>query len=368
MASGGKGREGARTILIVTNMWPSGRDPVFGTFVKRQVDALRGLGMPVRVVANTDQRGGSWSVAKYAWLALRASLAGLRGADVVVGHYLYPTAAIARTAARFARCPYVLVAHGTDVASAQLPGRAARASRAALRHAELVVTVSRALERRLRVELALPADVPTAVVHMGIDRDRFRPDAGARERLGWAADERVALFVGNLVPTKGLGTLVEAFEKLAERDACDRLVLVGAGPLEADLRSWVGSCGVADRVTFAGLVSADQVATHMAAADVLVLPSRAEGLGLVLYEAMACGTPCVATRVGGIPEVLDAPSCGRLVPPDDAPALAAAIAEVVEAGRQSFSAACMAAAADAGADRQAERFVEALGEAMGWGA
>jgi glycosyltransferase involved in cell wall biosynthesis len=97
----------------------------------------------------------------------------------------------------------------------------------------------------------------------------------------------------------------------------------------------------------------------MSAADVFVLPSRAEPLGVVLLEAMACGTPCVASRVGGIPEIVGA-GCGRLVEPDDPGALADAVAEVLASGKQRYSAACLEAAAASDLDANTERLVGVL--------
>ncbi len=357
----------ALRVLLISNMWPSTADPVFGTFVERQVAALRRAGASVRVVANSDARTGRLSLfAKYASLGARAAFAGLgRSHDVVVGHFLYPTADFAAIAATFSGRPLVLVAHGTDVTSVQRGGSIAAGCRGALPRAALVVCVSRALERRVRGELALPARVPTAVVHMGVDTALFRPDLSARQALGVAAPEKVVLFVGNLTEAKGVDVLMRAFADLRTGARADRLVLVGAGPAEAALRDASHALGVADRVTFTGRLGAADVARWMAAADVLVLPSRSEGLGLVLLEAMACGTPCVASEVGGIPEALDVPACGRLVAPDDAGALAAAVADVLSQGKEPFADACIARAADNSTDAMAAKFLAAVASAIG---
>jgi glycosyltransferase involved in cell wall biosynthesis len=103
----------------------------------------------------------------------------------------------------------------------------------------------------------------------------------------------------------------------------------------------------------------------MTAADVFVLPSRAEPLGVVLLEAMACGTPCVASRVGGIPEIVDVPANGRLVDPDDAQSLAGAMEDVLAAGRHSFVDACLATSARSDLDVNTARVVEVLARAAG---
>ncbi len=370
--SDGRSGRGLR-LLVISNMWPSEGDSVFGSFVERNVRALRESGAQVTVVANSDARtGGPAAMRKYSMLWVRAWFAARRGRyDAVIGHYLYPTAAIAHSAARKARVPLVLVTHGTDIRSVQRDDGFGRRGREALKAASLVITVSRALERTLRNDLSLPAAVPTAVVHMGIDADLFHPDAGAREKLFISPDERVVLYAGNLVPTKGVDVLAEAFFALLDAGLADRLVLVGDGPLAAVVRARIeahaASFEHADptgRVTLTGRLHQRDLARWMAAADVLVLPSRNEGLGLVLLESMACGTPCVGSDVGGIPEVLSVPSCGRLAPAEDPVTLAAAIADVLATGKDSFGQACLARAAEHSAGRKAAEMLEAIGKVV----
>ncbi len=354
---------------MISNMWPSQADPVFGVFIERHVRALRDAGAEVTVVANTDPRTGAVAAArKYALLAVRARVAARRRRfDAVVGHYLYPTAAFAASAARRAGVPLVLVAHGTDTISVRRDDNFGRAAREALRDAALVVTVSHALERVLCDDHELTADTPIAVVNMGIDAATFRPDPGAREKLRLDPVERIVLFVGNITLGKGVDVLLEAFLTALDHGAADRLVFVGAGPAERQLRSRIeltiadyAHADATSRVTFTGKLSAPDVARWMAAADVFVLPSRAEGLGLVMLEAMACGTPCVGTTVGGIPEALDTPSCGRLVPPDDAGALADAMTEVLSSGKDSFGDACQMQAARNTTVAKATEMIQAI--------
>lgn len=340
-------------VLLVSNMWPSSGDPVFGVFVERHVTALREVGVDVVVVANTDPRPGALAaLRKYARLAFRAWRAGRRGSfDAVIGHFLYPTAAIARLAARRAEAPLVLVAHGTDVTSVQRGDVLARASRRALDQADRVVTVSRALASLLADAGLLAAPGDAAVVDMGVDTRVFTPDDSAREALGVDAGERLALFAGALTEGKGVDVLIDAFLGRLGRGGPDRLVLVGAGPRETAFRARVSERAAshplrdaAGRVMFTGRLEATELARWMAAADVFVLPSRAEGLGVVLLEAMACGTPCVGTRVGGIPEAIEAPACGELVPVDDAGALADAVEHVLARGKSAYREPCRAQA------------------------
>jgi teichuronic acid biosynthesis glycosyltransferase TuaC len=343
-------------------MWPSEAHPVFGGFVKRNTEALRAHGAGVDVVANTDPRTGVIpSVAKYAQLArrVRRHVAG-KDYDAVIGHYLYPTAGMANTAARLAGAKLVLVVHGTDSRSVRRSDPWALASRRALRSADLVIAVSHALAHTLRDDLRLPSRIPIEVIHMGIDDGVFVPDSTARSALAVGESERIVLYVGNLVHVKGLDVLQSAFERLVASGQADRLVLVGGGPLEAGLREWASdNVALRNRVLLTGRIEQAEVARWMAAADVLALPSRNEGLGLVLLEAMACGTPCVASRVGGVPEIVDG-AVGALVPPDDPMALAAALARVLGRGRPAFYRACVDAAKGHGACAKAEEMLCAI--------
>ena len=363
MATQAAQRRGAR-LLVVSNMWPSSRHPVFGGFVSRNVDALRECGATVDVVANTDARTGVLrGTLKYVRLARDARRqARASDYDAVIGHYLYPTAGMAAAAARAAGARLVLVVHGTDSRSVHRTDPWAYAARRAVRSADLVVTVSRALARAVREGLKLSDDVPVAVVHMGIDEEVFVPDPSARNALDVPAHERVVLYVGNLARTKGLDVLQTAFQALVADGTADRLVVVGGGQLEAELREWAdGDPQLRDRVVMTGRIEQGEVARWMAAADTLVLPSRNEGLGLVLIEAMACGTPCVASRVGGIPEVVR-DDTGILVPPDDPAALASALAQVLERGRSSYHEACIRAARGHGSRDKAKEMLDAIAQ------
>lgn len=360
-AAGTEARPGTRPrVLVVSGLYPAPDNHAFGAFVARQHEALLRLGVPHRMVVNRQWRSGAVRGAvKYGSLLVRAlAAAARRDFDVVLGHFLYPAAWMARLAARVGGVPYVAVAHGIDVTSVQGSGAIARACLRATREAACVVTNSRAMEARVRGELDVPASVPVEVINMGVDRSVFRPLAGARGAFGWPDGERIALFAGNLIPRKAPDVLLEAFAALTRRGACERLVFAGDGEMRVGLAAAAARRGLA--AEFTGPLEPGRLALAMSAADVFVLPSRAEPLGVVLLEAMACGTPCVASSVGGIPEIVGE-GCGRLVPPDDPASLADAIAEVLASGKETYSAACLAAAAASDLDANTERLAGVLG-------
>lgn len=169
------------------------------------------------------------------------------------------------------------------------------------------------------------------VIFSGIDTHPFdaamaRRDA-TRAALGITPQELLVGGVGRLEPVKGFTYFVEAARLLAGAEPSARFVLAGHGALERDLRAQAAPLG--DRFRFLGL--REDVPDLMAALDVLVVPSINEGMGRVLLEAGAAGVPVVASRVGGIPDVVDDGETGLLTPPRDAAAVAAAVRELLEA-------------------------------------
>jgi glycosyltransferase involved in cell wall biosynthesis len=165
----------------------------------------------------------------------------------------------------------------------------------------------------------------------GVDTGHFHPaDAAlrdqARQRLG-LPDLPLVVFVGGLVPEKGLDTLLDAWPQVLRELAQARLVLVGRGELHASLLDQAQRLGIAEQVIFAG--SSDDVVSYLHAAAAFVLPSYAEGLPIALLEAMACGLPCVATAIDGSADLIRDGVNGRLVPPRDAGALAGALIEAL---------------------------------------
>jgi glycosyltransferase involved in cell wall biosynthesis len=167
----------------------------------------------------------------------------------------------------------------------------------------------------------VPSGVPTAAL-----RAAASSRAEARARLGLPSDAYVVAAVGRLVPVKGFDLLVGALPRLVARVPAARVLLIGDGEDRAALEAQAAALGVTDRLHITGAVS--DVAAHLAAADVLAAPSRNEGMGRVLVEAMALALPVVGAAVGGIPDVIVDGECGRLVPPEDAGALADALADL----------------------------------------
>jgi glycosyltransferase involved in cell wall biosynthesis len=165
------------------------------------------------------------------------------------------------------------------------------------------------------------------VVHCGVDPNQFQtPRSMEASRTRQATR---LLCVARLVPVKGHAILLQALADLLVRGFPFYLTLIGDGPARPDLERLADLLGIAPSVHFAGNIGQDQIAAHFVRADLFILPSFAEGVPVVLMEAMASRCPVIATRIAGIAELIDDGRSGVLVPPGRADLLAQAIERLV---------------------------------------
>lgn len=236
--------------------------------------------------------------------------------DVIDAHYLYPDGVAAVRLGAELGVPVVLTARGSDVN--RIPHCGAFALDAvvdACRRACAVVTVSQALRESL-VELGVERE-RIEVVYNGVDHGRFAPVASRRD-----GPPRL-LSVGSLIPSKGHDLVIDALGELPDAT----LTIVGDGPTRSELEARARPFG--ERVSFVGSVDHQRLAQLYSDADALVLASEMEGLPNVVLEALASGTPVVATSVGGIPEAVTTPEAGVLLEQRNPPAIAHAVLELL---------------------------------------
>jgi teichuronic acid biosynthesis glycosyltransferase TuaC len=254
--------------------------------------------------------------------------------DCIYSMYAYPDGAASVLLGRFLRRPVVVHVMGCDINYLTEFLVRRKVIQWSLRHAIHVVSVSRAMKEKL-----IALDVPSSrisVIYNGVDTSVFAPKdmVVCRRRLGIKADEKAILFVGTFEKVKGVEDLVKAFEALVKDwdggNAELRLYMIGSGSLEGSIARMVRSADLDSRVRLIGNVRNERIADWMNACDVFCLPSIREGLPNVLLEAMACCRPIVATRVGGIPELIEDYALGVLVEPDDQEGLRQALANTVE--------------------------------------
>ncbi len=274
----------------------------------------------------------------YGWLmylSARARFSALmkHKPDVILVCWAYPdVVAVARLAEPYG-VPFVAKVIGSDVnLYCQIPELRVQIVEA-LEKASAVVCVSEALKAVL-VECGLP-EAKIHVVYNGVNGEKFFPKsmAGARKALGMVSDAKIVLFIGNLKRAKGAVDVVTAFRRIIESGGSDKYALVLVGDdvdrhlVEAEARQTINQFPGAD-IRLAGRVPHDQLNDWINASDLVCLPSYSEGVPNVLLEAMSCGKPVVATRVGGIPEIVNKDN-GILAEAGDIDALAGAILEVL---------------------------------------
>ena len=241
--------------------------------------------------------------------------------EAVVGYWTHPDGTVAvRWARALGAAAWVMVGGSDVLLLAEEPRRAAKL-RATLMEADGVFVLSNDLRTHL-----LDWGVPPSRVHVfrrGIDRHRFSPadPRVVRERLGLSSSLPVLVWAGRMVPVKGLEVLLAAAGKLVERGEKFQLHLIGDGPVRGTIERDIAERGLSDHVHLIGSVAHDQLADWYRAADWTVLSSHSEGIPNVLLESHACGTPFVATDVGGVSEIVQ-PGLDRLAVAGDVDALA----------------------------------------------
>jgi glycosyltransferase involved in cell wall biosynthesis len=336
-------------ILLVTQMWPSEENPDLGSFLVPLTRELERLGHEVEVAA-ISRRGGPPT--KYARLIAEARAAARRSRpDVVFAHFLFPAGAAGALAARTARAPLVVMAHGQDVANlGRIPGVTA-ATRWVLGRAAGVIANSRWLADRLTKEIPAAA-AKLEIADCGVDLEAFSPHPAepARVELGWDGDGPAFLCVGSLIERKNVVRLTDAFERLGR----GRLAFVGDGPLRGALEGRAG-------VRISGRIPQAEVPRWIAACDVLCQPSLVEPFGQAVLEGMAMERTVVATTVGGPAEFV-APEAGVLVEPTDTGAIATALEHA--AALPSPNSAARPAAAKHEVSRQAAKMAAVLERAV----
>ena len=349
-------------LLFLSLTYPTPRQPTAGTFNRAMLEALatqhhvqavvpvpwvqrpRGWGLPVGTSTGTGvavhhptyfytpgilrQRYGA-----FLWASCRGTLERVQrdfAPDAYLAYWAHPDGEVALRAARRAGRPCAVIVGGSDVLVLARERARGAAIRRVLLEADAILTVGDTLRERV-VDMGVPSQKVFSF-RRGVDTSLFSPGErlAARRRLALPGDRQAAVWVGRMVPIKGLEILLQAWTSLQDKQAV--LWLVGDGPRELRLRTDVARLGLTDRVVFAGARLQSELPDWYRAADLAVLPSLSEGMPNVLLESLACGTPFVASDVGGVREIATRGG-GDLVPPGDPSALAEAISAALAAPR-----------------------------------
>jgi glycosyltransferase involved in cell wall biosynthesis len=359
-------------VLGISTLYPNASQPVHALFVEQRVEALARR-VPLRVLAPVPwfpiagvlrryrhrrliprrevRRGVEVlyprfvSVPRFAkpldgvflFLSCLASAGALRRSfafDRIEAHLAFPDGWAAVLLGRVFRVPVVVTLRGHDVNDLpRFPVRRRQVSWT-LRNAGAVIAVADAL-REAALRLGAPPD-RVVTVGNGVDAERFAPmdRAAARRAIGVDGSGPLVLSVGHLVERKGFHHLVRALPVVLRRFPDARLAIVGApgeeGDFSAGIRAAIREAGVNERVLLSGAVAHAELRPWYSAADVFCLASAKEGRPNVLLEALASGTPVVATRVWGTPEIVSDERWGVLVDGVEPQVLGEALTKALE--------------------------------------
>ena len=299
------------------------RSPRFGHYAEfAQVptwEERHGLTIHHPRFATIPKVGMNLSPYLMAWAALPAIKAAIKaqgGADIIDAHYLFPDGVAATIVGRMLNIPVVMTARGTDVSLIPRYPVPRRMIQRACQRAAGVITVSTALKDGL---VAIDVDPEhVTVLRNGVDLKLFRPldRQATRRRLG--LDGPTLISVGHLIERKGHHLIVEAMPALPGFT----LLIAGEGPERGRLEQKIAGLGLGERVRLLGARPHAELPELYGAADALILASSREGWANVLLEAMACGTPALATPIWGNPEVVAKPEAGIIMTERSAKAIA----------------------------------------------
>jgi len=244
--------------------------------------------------------------------------------DIVHAHHIVPEGLTGVLLSKALGIPVVITCHGPDINYDFTKGfMKTKMIRYVAENANICFVVSTALKENL-ARLNIPLDEHIQVVVNGVDLSRFFPidNIRARSRLGLPFDKQIVVYRGGFYPDKGINYLIDAFEIIAAKRKNILLFLIGEGELKSALNRKIKNLKLEDQIIIKTKIASAEVPIWMNAADLNVLPSLNEGFPTSIIESLACGIPVVATKVGGVPEIIPSKELGFLVNPRDCDDLA----------------------------------------------
>ena len=303
------------TRVVAPVPWFPFRDPRFGEYARHAAvpahEVRNGIDVAHPRYLLLPKAGMNLAPASLARAGLKAArrlIAERYDFDLIDAHYFYPDGVAATMIGKALNKPVVITARGTDINLIPQYDQPRRMILQAADDCAAMITVCAALKDAI-VSLGGAPEKVTALRN-GVDLELFRPEDRPQARAAFGMSDRFAVVsVGHLIERKGHHLVIEALAQIPDAE----LYIAGGGEEEGNLRRLADQLGVTSRVHFLGAMPQAKLRTLYSAVDCLVLASSREGWANVLLEAMACGTPVVATNVWGTPEVVAAPEAGVLM-------------------------------------------------------
>jgi glycosyltransferase involved in cell wall biosynthesis len=247
--------------------------------------------------------------------------------DIIHSHFIFPAGYVGMKLKERYHVPFIITAHGGDVYKAPFKNdKWFQLSKSILEHADKIITTSIRNFNIITREIGI-GEQKVYIIGNGFDNTKFYQmnQRQIREKLSLPQDKKILLSVGNLVEIKGHKYLVEAVNKVLAKRKDILCIIIGRGIGINSLQNQIDSLGLNDFIKVINGVDHDEVPYWMNACDLFVLPSLDEGFPTVIPEALACGKPVIASRVGGIPEIINNEDIGELFLKKDVDGLATVI-------------------------------------------
>lgn len=329
-----------KKVFVISNMYPSSEHLSYGIFVKNQVDALKKEKIDVIVAANNNPATGKKNIilkySKWALDVFGKALKNRKQISVTHSHYVFPSGVFSYMLKKLFNIPYVVTAHGGDIERmAKKSGKIRNWTQKILQESSHVIAVGPVLAQQIENDFNIPRE-KILICSMGVNREVFHPEnrTEVRKRLGIVEEDFIYLFVGNVIKQKGIEELLQAFQQVKEQSSERvKLVIIGSRRDQNFIQSIQPL--VDSSVRFIDPLEQTNLVKWFQASDVFVLPSHIEGFGLVALEAIASGTPVIASRVGGLVSLLEN-GAGHLVESQNSEALASEMLNALNTPKEQY--------------------------------
>ncbi|CAN2042466.1 teichuronic acid biosynthesis glycosyltransferase TuaC [Candidatus Magnetomoraceae bacterium gMMP-15] len=355
-----------KNILIITNLFPNSHENTRGIFIKQLVDQLLEF-YNIEVIAPVPwfPKFFSFFCSNYKNLPYQEEIDGIlvyhpryfvipktcrslygffyffslfpllkklckiKKIDLISAHWIYPDGFAAVLCAKFLNIKISLHALGCDINQFTKYYFRRKMIGFALSNSDVNIVKNTELKKKI-ISLRVPAEKNKLIMN-GVNRKEFKPlnMAECRNKLNWPQNKRIILFVGNFQEEKGLKYLIQAYYMIRQEMDNVLLFIIGGGRLEQRIKKLVTDLDVDDGVKFCGMIKHTDISIYLNSCDILCVPSLREGCPNIVIEALSCGKPVVASKVGGVPEIITSVDFGIMVNPADSQDLCRGLKEAL---------------------------------------